>query len=91
MSKYQTALNLLKGWARNDRNAYIPKHLENINNRANVLQELVDKAKPKKLLYSEEYISFSHCPNCKKVVPIRGDYCPHCGQAIDWRVEDEKL
>ena len=48
------------------------------------IKELVEKATPKKLLYSEEYISFSHCPNCKKVVPIRGDYCPRCGQALDW-------
>ena len=42
MNKYQDALNLLKSWAKKDRDAYSPKHLENINNCANTLQELVD-------------------------------------------------
>lgn len=52
------------------------------------LQELVDKATPKKLLYNGEYVSFCNCPNCKKVVPVHGNYCPRCGQALDWRVEN---
>ena len=39
MNKYQDALNLLKSWAKKDRDAYSPKHLENINNCANTLQE----------------------------------------------------
>jgi hypothetical protein len=42
MNKYQDALNLLRTWAKKDRDAYSPKHLENINNFANTLQELVD-------------------------------------------------
>lgn len=42
MNKYQDALNLLRTWAKKDRDAYSPKHLENINNCANTLQELVD-------------------------------------------------
>lgn len=53
MSKYQNALNLLKGWARNDRNAQSPKHLENINKQSDILQELIDKSQ-------------KHCQNCGK-------------------------
>lgn len=55
-----------------------------------VLQELVERATPKKLLYNGEYVSFCNCPNCKKVVPIHGNYCPRCGQALDWRIENGK-
>lgn len=31
------------------------------------------------------------CPICKKVLKpsVRGEYCPHCGQRIDWE-EDVK-
>lgn len=55
------------------------------------IKELVERATPKKFLYSEEYIAFCHCPTCKRIVPIYGDYCPCCGQAIDWSEDDEKL
>lgn len=48
MNKYQDALNLLKSWAKKDRNAYSPKHLKSINDCANILQEAVDKVIPKK-------------------------------------------
>ena len=46
------------------------------------LQELVDRATPKKLYYPELYPSAS-CPICKSNL---GDnkFCRECGQAIDW-------
>lgn len=36
----------------------------------------------------EEYCKYV-CPKCKKVLrpSVRGDYCPHCGQRIDWEEE----
>ena len=43
MSKYQNALNMLKSWAKNDRNASSPLHLENINKQYGILRELVEK------------------------------------------------
>lgn len=49
------------------------------------IKELVERATPQKLLYNGEYVSFCNCPNCKKVVPIHGNYCPRCEQALDWR------
>lgn len=84
MSKYQTALNLLKGWARNDRNANSPKHLENIEDRCKVLQELVDKEVPKKVkvvkgVFREEI----HCPICSLEVLSVSNYCHKCGQRLD--------
>ena len=64
-----------------------------------VLQELVDKAAPKKVLgkwkpgydpklyYPDSY----HCPSCSR--QLRRDrsykYCPRCGQKLDWSEVDE--
>ena len=55
------------------------------------LQELVDKATPKKIIQKQvkHWIDY-HCPSCNH--KLRRDtqykYCPHCGQALDW--SDEK-
>ena len=81
-----TILHLMCGEKRED--GYEPSHDE-MSRAMNDFKELVDKATPKNPLYNGEYISFCNCPNCKKVVPIRGDYCPRCGQALDWRVDNE--
>ena len=60
------------------------------------LQELVDKATPKKTIkenYEDNrYNMYKHyCPTCKYVwvcdVP---NYCSECGQALDWSDEDDK-
>lgn len=94
MTKYQDALNLLKSWAKKDRNAYSPKHLENINDRTNVLQELVDKAKPKKVKVitlngydwgSMNYIEDKEycCPACGETLGGIGSYCDNCGQKLE--------
>lgn len=37
-------------------------------------------------LYSHE---FWFCSNCKKLVMRKDEYCVNCGQALDWRVEDD--
>lgn len=31
---------------------------------------------------------FFTCPSCGKIVKTYYDYCPYCGQAIDWRVDE---
>lgn len=42
-----------------------------------LLQELVDRATPKKLEYD-------HCPECDIEFEYLTPYCSWCGQAIDW-------
>ena len=57
------------------------------------LTELVNKATPKKPMMN---VVNAWCPNCNEAVGrqfaidgMRGvmcrGYCPHCGQALDWR------
>lgn len=83
------------------------KALDSICNRCfgdgpkKVLQELVDKATPKKVLgkwkpdydpklyYPDSY----HCPSCSR--QLRRDrsykYCPRCGQKLDWSDKDGEI
>lgn len=55
-------------------------------------REAVKKQKPKKPVFGGLYA----CPNCKGIMlqgafEARGNYCKHCGQALDWRgVRNEK-
>lgn len=54
-----------------------------------LLQELVDKATPKKPIKDEvqdiRYVTKYICPNCGgKFTGKISDYCYHCGQAFDW-------
>lgn len=53
------------------------------------LQELVDKATPKKTIKEpiirDGYRQYkNYCPICKQELLILGNYCLHCGQAVDW-------
>jgi len=93
MNKYEEAFNVIEtilhlmcGEEREDN--YKPSHDEMVNSMED-FKELVERATPQKLLYNGEYVSFCNCPNCKKVVPIHGNYCPRCSQALDWRVEND--
>ena len=78
--KYQMALNTLFMMA--------SEHLGfELNYEKNLLQELVDKATPKKVeepyKIKGEGLPVSECPNCTSFIR-GGNYCVHCGQAIDW-------
>ena len=65
-----------------------------------LLQELVDKATPKKptvLSYSEDFRleKIISCNSCKKPVvnvwsyrTYKPNYCHYCGQAIDWSTDE---
>ena len=93
MNKYEeafdvieTILHLMCGEERED--GYKPSQDE-MSNSMEDFKELVKKATPKKLLYDDNYFSLCRCPTCKKVVPIHGDYCPRCGQKLDWRIKDD--
>lgn len=57
------------------------------------LQELVQKATPKKVLdvydtYFDIYL-FGRCPTCLKNVNSGMNGCPYCLQALDWSVKDD--
>ena len=75
MNKYQTALNAL-------RKLENPDYYYCGESNCDALQKLVDKEKPMKP-------NNDNCPNCGKHlgidgVTIKSEYCPHCGQRIDW-------
>ena len=89
MNKYQEALDFAK------------KHLDSKQDleKVGVMQELVDKATPKKPINRINYrtdINAYYCPNCNGFIcnyydkdNERDDYCCNCGQALDWSDEDE--
>jgi len=82
--KYQMALNTLFMMA--------SEHLGfELNYEKNLLQELVDKATPKKLHKENKQQEWSGgCPNChsdgiwSEEMMLKHKYCKDCGQAIDW-------
>lgn len=98
MSKCQEALNkIVKSCCPNcSTNGCKDCSIEKICNATakqwvDTIQELVDKATPKKPIRFKNsvYISNPKCPICK-TTPHTGNqkYCDECGQALDW--SDEK-
>lgn len=62
-------------------------HEELINKSIDAAISALEKQIPKK-----RYIKFpySYCPVCNENITDESpNYCPECGQAIDWRSEDE--
>ena len=94
MSKYQEAYNHILHCDRDKPHSYIS---DAYRNDLSVLKELVEKATPKKPnLWGDGYADgelvydMYDCPNCGKSYEIeyeKYDYCPHCGQALDWGEE----
>ncbi|WP_050636165.1 hypothetical protein [Candidatus Stoquefichus sp. SB1] len=78
MNKYQKSLNTLR-----------KEYLNNDSKECDILQELVDKATPKKPTKI-----YKRCPNCDHKVSWnyyadrKLNYCPECGQRLDWSDED---
>lgn len=99
-SKYQEALDRVKEiyiYLCDEFN--LKKSAVKMNDDIEVLQELVDKAVPKKPFYEadgydengELIYDTCICPNCNHYYEVDYDdydYCPNCGQAIDWSDED---
>lgn len=65
----------------------------------NILKELVDKATPKKAIkLKQKQNGYTHeCPTCHKYVGTiiydgveHDDYCPSCGQRLDWGDDDDR-
>lgn len=60
------------------------------------LQVLIDRDAPKKPIYEHEYsddmfyiIRFK-CPICDNYLHYSPNYCPNCGQHLDWNSEGEE-
>lgn len=74
MNKHQEALNrLVEG-----------NYLTNREKKqfANILQELVDKETPKRP--ARKLGNWGNCLHCNQQVFNGWDYCPYCGQKLDW-------
>lgn len=97
MSKYTEALSSIYFTMHNRVKPRALGHCEDKN--LELLEELVERATPKKPDfwgdgYYEGKIIYDHwnCPCCGKTYEVdydESDYCPSCGQAIDWSVEDD--
>lgn len=99
MNKYQEALEYLTEEAYSN---YFRKYVQTSKEKvflfksAKALQELVNKATPKK---PDVNINNGYCPNCHQafglertkeamIRPRWFSFCPYCGQAIDWSTND---
>lgn len=98
-NKYQLALNYLI-----DNVEMLNRHIDDsfcmpcwLKNK---LQELVDKSKPMKLFYEGDgYVDgelcydTAICQNCgrhfERFYDEHANYCPTCGQRLDWEDEEE--
>lgn len=96
MNKYQEAIILVREIL-NTTEPNVMKHLAANRKLDHELQELVDKATPKKPVIT---IHNGFCPNCHQafglertkqamIRPYWLSFCPYCGQAIDWSTDDE--
>ena len=79
MNKYQEVLNEMYA-VLNDSNRF--------HKQKDLLQELVDKATPKKpRKYTTNGFDEFECDLCGDY--INGSYCHNCGQKIDWSGEEQ--
>ena len=97
MNKYREALlDIRYYYAQSQKYKKLQKY--NTKKQLETLQELVDKATPKKPInQSKPVVRQGYCPNCKgelrklgsrNAVVIEGQpYCESCGQALDWSEE----
>lgn len=88
MNRYQEAWDFVKykfydGDETQETDGYTDYKKENFM----LMQELVDKATPKKPNHMGEGIG--NCPSCNSFVTNMDIYCPNCGQRLDWSEEKE--
>lgn len=104
MIEYETIINEIKEEIKTYYNEYcryanLPD--EKIDRKIELVEKLVDKATPMKVDLSTErkedytgedwyYQRYYDCPKCNEEIERYVDYCPYCGQKLDWiEVKDE--
>lgn len=80
MNKYQESWNFLMG----DGKMNVDKWGESLD----TIHELVEKATPKKAEQTKYAPYHTFCSACGGLVFDNFDYCPKCGQALDWSEEN---
>lgn len=88
MNKYQEAIMLVREML-NAAEPNVMNHLAANRKLDHELQELVDKATPKKPKNwkAERRLNGKvefNCPVCKKLYTERVNFCSSCGQSLDW-------
>lgn len=64
--------------------------LGNEDDHLSDILEVLDRATPKKVIENSNIYGGidMDCPYCETTQGMwKHDYCPHCGQAIDWKKE----
>lgn len=97
MNKYQEALKIMCNGCSEAHCGACDGFDKNCHSYA-PLNKLVEKTIPAKPIHEEVQSKinelygheFWFCFKCKKLIMAKDDYCVNCGQAIDWRVEDEQ-
>ena len=88
MNKYQEALDILHGVANGNliRETTCDYQRDKNDEYKDILQELVDKATPKKphWIYDDEPL----CPYCGEVLDGTEEHCDECDQRLDWSDEE---
>lgn len=103
MNNYQKALNkIVQSSCPNchDENGCLNCNIKHTCNAlakdwVNKLQKLIDKATPKKTIIKnvcnevDGDVDYGACPNCEYPLNYDFNYCPDCGQALDWNNTNE--
>lgn len=100
MNKYQESLDFIVKNSCPQKTTCMECNINNVCNslakeHIDRLQELVDKATPKKprpLFLQMAFMPYK-CPICEELVndkKYKYKYCPNCGQKLDWSEEAEE-
>ena len=91
MNKHQEALDKIAEHTNNPRSMYFNLGANEPKKYLDLLQKLVDKETPKKVVIKISKTPGCdprnfHCPTCsRKLKRDRSyQYCPRCGQKLDW-------
>lgn len=68
----------------NDSENVINVYDKQIKNQAKELKMYIDD-------YRHRHLVSANCPNCNKVLGVAYDYCPSCGQHLDWDIKGKIL
>ena len=96
MSKYEDALyTLLDIISRYQVEKYIISNKE-IEDATDSLEELINRDKALQVDDETEHIevyasTYYNCPKCNKEIQIHTNYCPYCGQKLDWGNENQEV